>query len=156
MGYRSDVSITMYQEDFDMMVKRAIEDKNDDALGLIKYASLYQDNTKNAITMFWDCVKWYDRYNDVSFIMSFIRSDDVQYSFIRVGEEVGDIEEECNDNDWVLHGTANVAQYINIDQAGDEVDSQKFVENILKQTTEQNDDNIELISETELFNLINA
>lgn len=155
MGYRSDVSITMYQEDFDMMVKCA-ESENEVALSFIKDATLYQDVKNKIITMFWNCVKWYEDFEDVGFIESFIKRDGMQYRFIRVGEEMGDIEEEFNDDNWALCDSASAEQYINIDCAGDEVDSEEFVEKIIKQTTEQSNDNIEPVSETELFNLINA
>lgn len=155
MGYRSDVSITMYQEDFDAMVKSAASE-NEEALSLIKYATLFQDVKNKTRTMFWNCVKWYDDFEDVGFIESFIEKEDVQYRFIRVGEEMGDVEEKFNDNDWALYDSIRAEQYINIDQAGDEVDGQKLVESIIKQTVEQSDDNIESVSETELFNLINA
>lgn len=155
MGYRSDVSITMYQKDFDVMVKRAASE-NEEALSLIKYATLYKDENNEIVTMFWSCVKWYDNFEDVSFIESFIKRDGIQYHFIRVGEEIGDIEEEFNDDNWMLYDLTRAEQYINIEQAGDEVDSQRFVESIIKQTSEQSDDNIEPVSETELFNLINA
>lgn len=155
MGYRSDVSITMYQEDFDAMVQRA-SSENEEALSLIKYATLFQDAKNKTVTMFWNCVKWYDNFEDVGFIESFIKKEGVQYRFIRVGEEMGDIEEESNDDDWALYDSIRAEQYINIDQAGEEVDSRKFVESIIKQAAEQNDDNIEPVSETELFSLINA
>lgn len=155
MGYRSDVSLTMYQEDFNTMVEKAASE-SEEALSLIKYSTLYQNSHNKTVTMFWNCVKWYEEFEDVGFIVSFIRRDGMQYRLIRVGEEMGDIEEEFNDDDWVLCDLTGAEQYINIDNAGDEVDSQKFVEKIIKQTAESGDDNIEPVSETELLDLINA
>lgn len=133
MGYLSDVSITMHQDDFDNLVRRAITESNEDALNLIKQASLYKDDEKNIITILWNFVKWYKNYNDVDFVMSFIRDGDVQYHFVRVGEEMGDIEEEYNDDDWSLYGAANAEQYINIDQAGENIDNQFVIDNIIRQ-----------------------
>ena len=96
MGYRSDVTITLYKQDFETLVRQASENTNG-ALDLIKYATLYKNEASDIVTLFWNSVKWYDGYNDVDFIMSFIRNGDVQYHYLRVGEESGDIEEENND-----------------------------------------------------------
>ena len=82
MGYRSDVTITLYKQDFETLVRQASENTNG-ALDLIKYASLYKNEASDIITLFWDSVKWYDDYNDVDFIMSFIRSGDVKYHYLR-------------------------------------------------------------------------
>lgn len=101
MGYYSEVAITLYGHDFETLVRRAAEETTD-ALDLIKYASLYKDEVNNIITIAWNGVKWYEGYSDVDFIMSFIRNGDIQYHFIRIGEESGDIEENINDDDWTL------------------------------------------------------
>lgn len=45
----------------------------------------------------WNCIKWYENYfPEVDYIMNFIRSLDFGYNFIRLGEEVDDIQEEMN------------------------------------------------------------
>ena len=111
MAYRSDVTITLYKQDFETLVRQASENANG-ALDLIKYASLYKNEASDIVTLFWNSVKWYDGYNDVDFIMSFIRSGDVQYHYLRVGEESGDIEEENNDDDWCLCESTYIEQYI--------------------------------------------
>ena len=101
MGYRSDVTITLYKQDFETLVRQASENTNG-ALDLIKYASLYKNEASDIITLFWDSVKWYDDYNDVDFIMSFIRSGDVKYRYLRVGEESFDIEIENEDAEKIV------------------------------------------------------
>lgn len=158
MGYRSDVIITLYKQDFETLVRQASENTNG-ALDLIKYASLYKNEASDIITLFWNSVKWYDGYNDVGFIMSFIRSGDVQYHYLRVGEEYGDIEEENNDDDWCLCESTYIEHYICVESAGDEVNIDSSVDEILKQTIppeDVDDDSIEEISESELFDVINA
>lgn len=157
MGYRSDVTITLYKQDFETLVRQASEDTNG-ALDLIKYASLYKNEASDIITLFWNSVKWYDGYNDVDFIMSFIRSGDVKYRYLRVGEESGDIEEEDNDHDWYLCESTYIEQYICIESAGDEVNIESSVDEILKQTIPEDvdDDNIAEVSESELLDIISA
>lgn len=157
MGYRSDVTITLYKQDFETLVRQASENTNG-ALNLIKYATLYKNEAGDIVTLFWNSVKWYDGYNDVDFIMSFIRSGDVQYHYLRVGEESGDIEEENNDDDWCLCESTYIEQYICVESAGDEVNIESSVEEILKQTIPEDvdDDNIAEVSEAELLDVISA
>ena len=157
MGYRSDVTITLYKQDFETLVRQASENTNG-AVDLIKYASLYKNEASDIITLFWNSVKWYDDYNDVDFIMSFIRSGDVKYHYLRVGEESGDIEEENNDHDRCLCESTYIEQYICIESAVDEVNIESSVDEILKQTIPEDvdDDNIAEVSESELLDVISA
>lgn len=157
MGYRSDVTITLYKQDFETLVRQASENTNG-ALDLIKYATLYKNEASDIVTLLWNSVKWYDGYNDVDFIMSFIRSGDVQYHYLRVGEESGDIEEENNDDDWCLCESTYIEQYICVESAGDEVNIESSVDEILKQTIPEDvdDDNIAEVSEAELLDVISA
>lgn len=156
MGYRSDVTITLYKQDFETLVRQASENTNG-ALDLIKYATLYKNEASDIVTLFWNSVKWYDGYNDVDFIMSFIRNGDVQYHYLRVGEESGDIEEENNDNDWCLCESTYIEQYICVESAGDEANIEFSVDEILKQTIQEDaDDDIAEVSEAELLDVISA
>lgn len=156
MGYRSDVTITLYKQDFETLVRQASENTNG-ALDLIKYATLYKNEASDIITLFWNSVKWYDGYNDVDFIMSFIRNGDVQYHYLRVGEESGDIEEENNDDDWCLCESTYIEQYICVESAGDEANIESSVDEILKQTIQEDaDDDIAEVSEAELLDVISA
>lgn len=158
MGYCSEVAITLYEQDFETLVRRAAEESTG-ALGSIKYASLYKNDTNGTITMNWSSVKWYEGHGDVNFIMSFIRSGDTQYHFIRIGEEAGDVEEENNDEDWILCDSTYVEQYINVESAGEEINTDSSVDEILQKKVtaeDDDDDNIEEVSEVELLNVISA
>lgn len=158
MGYRSDVTITMYKQDFETLVRQASEDTNG-ALDLIKYATLYNNEASNIVTLYWDCIKWYDGCDeDVNFIMSFIRSN-IQYHFIRIDEEAGDVEEENNDEHWMLCESTYIERYINVECAGNEVDVESSVNKILQDEiimTNEANENIEEVSEAELFDVISA
>lgn len=159
MGYCSEVAITMHKTDFDTLVRQAYK-KSTDALDLIRCAYLYEKDVNNSVTMYWDWTKWNEYFNSVGFIMSFIRDNNIQYQLKRVGESSGDIEEEINDDDFKLGEEAYVVCTINTSCAGDEVNTDLFIDEILQkpeQTSEENvEDNIEEVSEKELLNIINT
>lgn len=159
MGYRSDVAITLYEEDFETLIKKASEECKD-VLELIGYATLYKNDSNNSVSLTWSSIKWYDGFEDIDYIMHFIRSEDRQYQFKRIGEELGDIETECNDDNWELGNAVYVECYLSTNEAGEEVDAKSSVESVLQKQSEEaeNDDNdkIEDVSETELFDVIDA
>lgn len=95
MGYYSEVAITMWQDDLKEMF--ALASSKDNALNLLKDAEIRESGNKSVI--YWDSVKWYDGYDDVKFIRSFLEKNNKEYYFVRVGEEIGDIEEIDNIND---------------------------------------------------------
>lgn len=151
MGYYSDVAITMRQNDFNDMVKYAVTKNNDYALRLIKSASLYENDIEDTITMLWNCIKWYEDYEDVSFITEFIMSNGVQHHFIRIGEDMSDVETRYTDD---VHESTYVESYINTDCAGKCVDSALAIENIIKQ--QETIDEAVAASERELQDFIDA
>lgn len=160
MGYRSNVAITLYKKDFESLVKKAAGKTNYE-LDLIKSATLYEKSNEkySIITMVWNYIKWYDDYEDVEFIMSFIRGNNTQYHFIRIGEEPGDIEEESNEEHWMLCESVYIETRINVWSAGNEVDIGSSVNKILQDKitlTNETDEHIEEVSEAELLNIISA
>lgn len=159
MGYYSEVAITLHKEDFETLVRRAAEE-SEDSLYLIRISTLYKDEDNETVSMTWNSVKWYEGFRSVDFIMSFLRSNDVEYQFKRIGEETGDIEEEYNDENFVLDDATSVCCYISMDAAGTEVDAEASVDDILQKkdiTVEDiSDDDIEEVSEAELLDVISA
>lgn len=95
MGYYSEVAIAMWQDDLKEMF--ALASSKDNALNLLKNAEIRESGNKSVI--YWVSVKWYDGYDDVKFIRSFLEKNNKEYYFVRVGEEIGDIEEINNIND---------------------------------------------------------
>lgn len=95
MGYYSEVAIAMWQDDLKEMF--ALASSKDNALNLLKNAEIRESGNKSVI--YWNSVKWYDGYDDVKFIRSFLEQNNKEYYFVRVGEEIGDIEEIDNIND---------------------------------------------------------
>lgn len=153
MGYRSEVAIAMYESDFDDLVERASE-SDSGASDLINCATLYKKG--RIITITWDNIKWYENYEDVEFIMSFLRENAEKYQIKRIGEDIDDIEEELNDDEYELD-VISIERYIDMNYAGDELDTQSIVTEILRKRTESkaaDDKDFGEVSENDLFNII--
>lgn len=157
MGYRSEVTLTMYEKDFQEMIQKAKSESPDVALPFItKWARLYKND--NIITLFWDWVKWYEGFEDVGFVEDFMHSG-VEYSFRRVGEETGDIDEEYNDDTWLLCEATCVSCSIDLGEAGDEQNMDEYIGSISNtelQADNDDDESIEPVSEEALLELITA
>lgn len=66
-------------------------------------------------------------------------------------------EEENNDDDWCLCESTYIEQYICVESAGDEANIESSVDEILKQTIQEDaDDDIAEVSEAELLDVISA
>ena len=156
MGYYSEVAITLYKEDFEALVEEAANRENV-ALNLIKNSLLCENKKSNIITIYWNSIKWYENYDDVRFIMSFIENNDTQYHFIRTGESSGDIEEESNDKCDVLCDSIYIETFINVENAGEEINAKSTVEKMLQNriaAANEIDDALEGVTEDELFDVI--
>lgn len=154
MGYRSVVALALYENDYQEMLRRAISENNESAMSLIRYGTMYKTN--NVITLYWTWVKWYESYDDVSFIMNFIRSG-IDYSFKRAGEEPGDVEEEYQDDGWVLGETTNIYSTIDLCDAGEQQSLDSYINSIQEEVNKEEEkieQEIEEVSQEELMKLI--
>lgn len=48
------------------------------------------------LLVYWNYLKWYYESNDVAFFVERLPNLDIPYDFIRLGEEIGDCEQEEN------------------------------------------------------------
>ena len=121
MGYYSDVAIAIRKRDakrlFDEVAKRPDED-------IVKWfvsnrmeefnINDADPNPDGVQVLRWYGVKWYDEFEEVQYIMNFIRSLGYgNYEFMRIGEDVDDVEREgeiaykkdkdCVYSDYVLY-----------------------------------------------------
>lgn len=104
MGYRSEVSIAMFESDFEKLVEDA---KTNSELGydLLKcgVVELHKRKIEDVVVIYWDSLKWYEEYEDVNYIMDYLRHlVDINrpYKYIRIGEDIGDVEVDENYTDW--------------------------------------------------------
>lgn len=154
MGYRSVVALALYENDYQDMLRKAILENNESAMYLIRCCTTYKMD--NVITLYWTWVKWYESYDDVSFVMNFIRSG-IDYNFKRAGEEPGDVEEEYQDDCWILGERTNIYSSIDLCDVGTEQSVDSYVNNIHKEidnNEEKLEQEIEEVSQEELMKLI--
>lgn len=97
MGYRSEVYLKTTTEGWLLMKKRndSIEKGYDQPL----YGAEVNKTESGFYKIEFHDVKWYDSYKSViSFneALSEMEANDIPFSFIRIGEETGDVEHRCN------------------------------------------------------------
>ena len=109
MGYRSDIRIRTTKEGYEVM-KKFVENyiKEKELKGtdwnLLEHAEITE--AEDSITLDWNYLKWYEGingYEDVNAIMKSLdelSDKDIDYQYMRIGEEIDDIDERwCINND---------------------------------------------------------
>lgn len=95
MGYYSDVALTLKKADAIELVRQAQE--NTYAKDLFDLVESIHEGS-DYVTFVWNCVKWYSQLDGVQFVTDFYQALGT-YHFQRIGEELTDIEEDCNEED---------------------------------------------------------
>ena len=93
MGYRSTVYLKTTSEGYTMMkqMNDRTKEKEDKVLA---YAEVYKTSSGN-YKICWEDIKWYSGYKqiqNVNEVMNLMDEQEIPYSFIRIGEETGDVE----------------------------------------------------------------
>ena len=114
MGYRSDVRIRTTKEGYEVMKKNVEkyikENVNEENLkgydwNLLNSAEITE--AEDSITLDWYYLKWYDGYKDVDAIMDSLDEldeKDIDYQYMRIGEETDDIDERWSINNDSFDG----------------------------------------------------
>ena len=89
MGYRSDVAFVLWKPDFEELVKRMRKVDEDWANYLVGNAKYMTTPDKTYVKSSFEWVMWFDRYEWVDCINSFLR--EVRHAFIEIGEDTDDI-----------------------------------------------------------------
>lgn len=112
MGYRSNVRVVTTLEGFEIMQEIAFEiaKKEGVANDMVLFPAAgedpdvlfsYYDAQEDYLCFGFNWVKWYDTCKDVSLFMEILEVANergVDWQFIRVGEDFGDIENLSSDN----------------------------------------------------------
>lgn len=97
MGYRSDVRLRMERKGYDKfkeIVQKELEDSEVDI-----DLSLWADSIKveeHQVTLTWRYSKWYPEFPEIKAVnkgISYLADNDIDYHFVRIGEDWDDIEE---------------------------------------------------------------
>ena len=105
LGYRSDVRIVTSKKAFDRLneiINKKIEGTEID--NLLDYCNVKKIG--NEVCYFgWNDIKWYEHcegYEDIDAVedaLDQLMDEDLSYNFARMGENVDDYDERCNDGD---------------------------------------------------------
>jgi hypothetical protein len=118
MGYRSDVGLCLTNAgkgvlDAKLRTLEATHEKTQHIRNILNTScNKLEDQESGAVAWFWETVKWYADYDDVSFIESFLKDlDDGEYLFIRIGESDDDTEIRGTflDNPFSMHLVRGIA-----------------------------------------------
>ena len=121
MGYYSEVAIVIRKRDakrlFAEVAKRA---EDDNVRWFVEHRTAKADiddfdtNPDGVQVLRWERVKWYDEFEEVKYVMNFIRSlGDGNYEFMCIGEDEDDNVHEGN-----IYGDncLSLERYISFDQ----------------------------------------
>lgn len=128
MGYYSEVSITMFEDDFREMAQKAFDEKREGVKQLLSYAEIFRSGD-NVLTLYWSWIKWYPTYESICFIENYIHNG-IKYSFKRIGEENGDVEEESDDPHWEISDITQICQYIETPTVESQLNTAEYLEEI--------------------------
>ena len=99
MGYRSDVGLALTQAAVQTLNEKLNAlDKTSEAFSVITDFFAYvdkhfEDTDSGSEVYLWEYVKWYEEFPDVGFIEQLLaKLDWSDYLFIRIGEELDDID----------------------------------------------------------------
>lgn len=121
MGYRSDVHGIIYgsEEQVNALMvaakmKNIWQRVECDSQPLIVIPIKYGENQYHSIQLIAESTKWYEGYDSVRAWRELVELTEtfptLMYEFIRIGEDLEDVERECSDdNYWLLHVSRSIA-----------------------------------------------
>ena len=98
MGYRSQVYLKTTTEGYLLMKKLNDSIENPDNR-ILSYAESIKKTPSGFYRIDFDDIKWYESFEEVKQFMKgleLLQEQDIPYSFIRIGEDPGDIEHKAN------------------------------------------------------------
>lgn len=125
MGYRSDIRIVMYKEDYNRFIERAKEnlkeltdDENILNDSILTHIDIYTDiNTeyyKNQVYFGWNYLKWYEGYPEIEAVnkaLEELEENGKGYVFERLGEDYNDYEEIDRNINYELYYPQLIRQF---------------------------------------------
>ena len=100
MGYRSTVALVLTKSDYEELEKKYTSGSIPEASSLMDvfdYKGEFSTPDETYVGLYADWIKWYTDYGEIAAVEDFIR--DVRHSFVRVGEDLEDIEKDVNVSD---------------------------------------------------------
>jgi hypothetical protein len=118
MGYRSEVSLTLKNDDFNALLESARKE-DEEMFDFIVDAEIRRN--EKYTTICWDWIKWYEDYPEIRFIESF--KSGVNHVFHRLGEDDTDYEhtQSMDESCYDMYGCACLIRQIDVTGAGEEI-----------------------------------
>lgn len=114
MGYRSEVAFVLSNKASNLLIEKLdtlSKEEKKDVQSLLEHFDEHHVHESGAELYYWTWIKWYPEYIAVSVIEDFLRSlEEEDFYFIRLGEELGDIEQfgYFYDNPFELHVNCSI------------------------------------------------
>ena len=107
MGYRSEVYLGIDNDIVEQLL--TFVGLNQKVYELLFEHSSYAEKTKKGGLHFhWDWVKWYDGYDAISKLNTFLNEHDDKIKFVRIGENYDDVDEEGGSEQFYFEVHRNV------------------------------------------------
>ena len=117
MGYRSDVVIMITKGNKDISTIKRELNEDEKILPLLKWAEVFQVGA-DGIRMGFSWIKWYEIQRITNYLTENAQAQNLSYSFVRVGEEDGDIEQ-------INEGTPKYLAYVSTTISTDVLDMEE-------------------------------
>ena len=101
MGYRSQVSLKTTTEGW-LIIKRRNDSIENPDHRILRYADSIKRTPAGYYRIDFDDIKWYESYEEVKQFnnsLKVLQEQDIPYSFIRIGEDSGDVEHKVHYTD---------------------------------------------------------
>lgn len=98
MGYHSEVVITLSEKAKKLLEEKLnnlSEEEKENMEDIFSCSNAHFIHESGAELYHWEWIKWYNSYPEVAFVENFLNDlDDEDYCFLRIGEDLGDIEQQ--------------------------------------------------------------
>ena len=98
MGYRSQVYLKTTTEGY-LIIKRRNDSIENPEHRMLSYAESIKKTPTGFYRIDFDDIKWYESFEEVKQFMNsleLLQEQDIPFSFIRIGEDPGDVEHKAN------------------------------------------------------------
>lgn len=116
MGYRSDVYLKTTTEGYLIIRKRNDSIEYPDHR-MLSYAESIKKTPNGFYRIEFNDIKWYESFEEVKHFMDsleILKEQNIPYSFIRIGEDSGDIEHKSNWTDDMPDEIANFVPIVDV------------------------------------------
>lgn len=116
MGYRSDVYIKTTTEGY-ITIKRRNDSIENPEHRMLKYADSIKKTPSGFYKITFIDIKWYESFEEIKHFvdsLKILQEQDIPYSFIRIGEDLCDMEHKINYTDDMPYEIETFEPVVNV------------------------------------------